>query len=141
MTDPLHADLHEGQSVQLAVSNAMVKIYKDLFGRGPTKTRTNFAGPDVLVTTLENTLTPAERSLVALGEHGRLRDMRTFFQYANEKEFCGTVERITGRKVRAFLSGIDTSQDVACELFYLEPLGANGNGRVPGEHTNGGPPS
>lgn len=146
MTDAQHADVHEGRSVQLAVSNAMVGIYKELFGRGPTKTRTSFAGPDVLVTTLENTLTPAERSLVAMGEHERLRDTRTLFQYANEKRFCGTVEEITGRKVRAFLSAIDTSQDVSCELFYLEPLSTNGastNGAGPASHaqTNGGSPS
>jgi uncharacterized protein YbcI len=126
MADAHQAYVHEGQSVQLAVSNAMVKIYKDLFGRGPTKTRTNFAGPDVIVTTLEDTLTPAERNLAAMGEHQRLRDMRMFFQYANEKEFCATIEEITGRKVRAFLSGMDTRQDVACELFYLEPVSSNG---------------
>jgi uncharacterized protein YbcI len=119
----------------------MVRIYKELFGRGPTKTRTSFAGPDVLVTTLEHTLTPAERTLVALGEHQRLRDMRTFFQYTNEERFCGTVEQITGRKVRAFLSAIDTKKDVACELFYLEPLNANGDGSGPSAQMDGGSPS
>ena len=28
------------------VSNEMVKLYKDQFGRGPTKARTAWAGPD-----------------------------------------------------------------------------------------------
>jgi uncharacterized protein YbcI len=32
-----------------------------------------------------------------------------------------TVEKITGRKVRAFVSGIDTNKDVSSEVFYLEP--------------------
>jgi len=120
MTDALHADEHERQSLQLTVSNAMVKLYKELFGRGPTKVRTNFAGPDAIICTLENSLTPAERSLVAMGEHQRLRDMRMFFQHASETQFCDEVERITGRKVWAFVSGIDTEKDVSCEVFYLE---------------------
>ena len=66
------------QQVQMVISNEMVRIYKERFGRGPTKTRTQWAGPDVVVVTLEDTLTPVERSLVALGEHQRLRDLRMF---------------------------------------------------------------
>src|SRR3954471_15094049 len=92
----------ESKSVLLHVSNEMVRLYKTQFGRGPTKVRTNWAGPDTLITTLENSLTPAERNLAALGEHQRLRDMRMFFQYAIETEFRGAVEQLTGREVWAF---------------------------------------
>jgi uncharacterized protein YbcI len=112
----------ERRGFQLSeLSNAMVKIYKEQFGRGPTKTVTNYAGPNVLITTLENSLTPAERRMAEMGEHQRLRDTRMFFQYATVPEFVETVERITGRTVRAFVSGIDTEQDVSSEVFYLEP--------------------
>ncbi len=45
-----------------------------------------------------------------------------FFQHASDAAFTGTVEEITGRKVRAFVSGMDTEQDVATEVFYLEPI-------------------
>jgi uncharacterized protein YbcI len=120
-SDAPHADAREGQSVQLAVSNAMVRLYKEQFGRGPTKARTNFAGPDALLVTLEDSLTPAERSMAAMGEHQRLRDVRMFFQYATEDQFRQTVEELTGRKVRAFVSGLDAEQDVSSELFYFEP--------------------
>jgi uncharacterized protein YbcI len=102
------------------ISNAMVHLYKELFGRGPTKTRTSYAGPDLLVTTLENSLTRIERTMAAAGEHERLRDLRMHFQYLNEDDFVGAVEQITGRKVRAFVSGMDIKRDVASELFYLE---------------------
>jgi uncharacterized protein YbcI len=104
------------------ISNAMVRLYKELFGRGPTKVRTNYAGPDTIVTTLEDSLTSPERSMVRLNEHTRVRDMRTFFQYAAERDFVGSVEEITGRKVRAFVSGMDVENDVAAELFYLESV-------------------
>lgn len=108
-------------SMHAEISRAMVRIYKDQFGRGPTKARTDFAGPDVLLCTLEDSLTPAERSLAAMGEHQRLRDTRLFFQHATEDEFRGVVERILGRRVRGFISGIDTERDISVELFYLEP--------------------
>jgi uncharacterized protein YbcI len=112
----------ERRGLQLAeISNSMVRLYKEQFGRGPTRTRTHFAGPDIVITTLEDSLTPAERRMTELGEHQRLRDTRMFFQYASVNEFKRVVEEITGRKVRAFVSGIDTEQDVSSEVFYLEP--------------------
>jgi uncharacterized protein YbcI len=105
----------------LALSNAMTKLYKDLFGRGPTKVRAAFAGPDVVVVTLENTMTQAERNMVKLGEHQRLRDVRLFFQHSSEEQLKRPVEEILGRKVRAFTSGIDTDADVSVEVYVLHP--------------------
>ena len=105
------------------VSNAMVRLYKEMFGRGPTMARSGLAGPDTLISTLEDSLTPAERNMAKAGEHQRLRELRMYFQHASEKEFVGAVEQITGRKVRAFVSGMDVHRDVATEVFYLEPEG------------------
>jgi uncharacterized protein YbcI len=87
----------------------------------------------VVVVTLEDTYTPAERRLVEMGEHKPLRDLRLLFQYAEVDAFCAPIERLTGRKVRAFISGIDTAADVACELFVLHPAGYDGPGRGGGE--------
>jgi uncharacterized protein YbcI len=121
----------DDDSPLLAISNEMVRLYKEQFGRGPTKTRTLWAGPDVLVVMLEDTLTPAERNLAQLGEHQRLRDLRTFFQYATTREFCEPIERISGRKVRAFISGIDTIADgLATEMFVLHPEGSDEPSRI-----------
>jgi uncharacterized protein YbcI len=102
------------------LSNEMVRIYKEIFGRGPTRVRSDWAGRDVLVCTLEDSLTPAESKMVELGEDQRLREVRMFFQHATEENFRESVERITGRKVRGFVSGIDTEQDISAEVFYLE---------------------
>jgi uncharacterized protein YbcI len=121
VVSPPGAGNHDGRSPMLELSNAMVRLYKELFGRGPTKARANFAGPDTLVIVLEDSMTVAERNLAALGEHQRLRDARLFFQYAVEHEFRSAVERILGRRTVAFVSGIDTRQDVAVEIFTLEP--------------------
>jgi uncharacterized protein YbcI len=106
------------------ISNEMVKLYKEQFGRGPTRSSAHWCGPDVLTVVLEDTFTPAERNLARMGEHQRLRDARTFFQYATVPEFCEPVERITGRTVRAFISGIDTEcGGIAGETFLFYPEG------------------
>jgi uncharacterized protein YbcI len=110
-----------GTSLLQDISNEMVHLYKEQFGRGPTRARSDWAGYDALLCTLQDSLTPAEQNLVAMGEHQRLRDTRMFFQYASVDKFVEIVERRTGRKVRAFVSGIDTRADVSAELFYLEP--------------------
>jgi len=121
----------EGPDSDLAsITREMVRLYKEQFGRGPTKARTAWAGPNTLVTILEHTLTSAERNLTKLGEHQRVRDIRTFFQYATVPEFCEPVERLTGRKVRAFLSAIDTQVDgLATETFLLYPEAEDGASR------------
>jgi uncharacterized protein YbcI len=107
------------------LSNEMVRLFKDQFGRGPTSARAAWAGSDVITVVLEDTLTPAERNLVRLGQHERLRETRMFFQYASVAEFCEPVERLTGRTVRAFVSGIDTATDgLSVETFVLYPAGS-----------------
>jgi uncharacterized protein YbcI len=109
------------QQQMARLSDEMVRLYKDQFGRGPTRVRSHFAGPDTVVVLLEQTFTPAERNLAAMGEHQRLRDVRLLFQYAGEEQVRGIVEAILGRRVRAFVSGIDTRQDLSAEVFALEP--------------------
>jgi uncharacterized protein YbcI len=112
---------HEaGTSLLQDVSNEMVRLYKEQFGRGPTRVRSDWAGHDALLCTLQDTMTPAERNLATMDEHHRLRDTRMFFQYAMVEQFVESVEALTGRKVRAFVSGIDTRADVSAELFYFE---------------------
>jgi uncharacterized protein YbcI len=120
-----------GTSMLAQLANEMVRIYKDQFGRGPNEVRASWCGQDVLTVVLEGTLTPAERNLVRMGEHERLRDGRIFFQYASVREFCEPVERLTGRKVRGFISGIDTAVDgLSVETFVLHPSGADAPSRI-----------
>jgi uncharacterized protein YbcI len=125
------ADQNGQQRTVIAeISREMVRIYKEQFGRGPTKARTAFAGPDTVICTLEHSLTPVERKLVQLGEHQRLRDVRLFFQHATEAQFREVIERLLEREVRAFVSGMDVEVDVSDEIFHLVPIEANGDREV-----------
>jgi uncharacterized protein YbcI len=112
----------------LQIANVMVRLYKDAFGRGPSKTRAMFSGSDTLVVLLENMMTIAERQLVALGEQARVREQRLFLQLALEDKKRSEVERILRRRALACVSGTDPDRDLAAEVFLLEPDPAN-NGR------------
>ncbi len=134
MSDPQTQPQSGVTSVLSAISNAMVALHKEQFGRGPTRARTNFAGPDALVCVLEDVLLPAERKLVSMGQQDRVRDSRSSFQAATADEFVSAVERIVQRNVRAFASGIDPDHNVVFENFYFEPregFSADGDGSAP----------
>jgi uncharacterized protein YbcI len=118
----------EQASPLLAASNAMVKLHKEHFGRGPTKSRAHFAGPDVLVCVLSDVLLPAERKMVEMGQHDRVTDSRTSFQAATRPEFIAAIEQIVSRRVISFASGIDPAADVVFETFWFEPrTGSDGH--------------
>jgi uncharacterized protein YbcI len=125
-----------GQGVHLIVhvSLEMVRLYKEHFGR-PKRATTHWAGPDALVVFLEDTLTEAERNMINAGEHQRLRGKRMSVQYSTVRQFCEPVERLTGRKVRSFLSATDTEVDgLSMETFLLHPVGYDGPSRIDAEH-------
>ena len=130
MTDAQMDERRQGSAL-LAVSNAMVKLHKEQFGRGPTHARSDFAGPDSLVCTLEDAMLPAERAMVEMGEQHRVRESRTFLQVATADQFITAVEGLVHRKVRAFASAVDPDAGVVWEVFTFEPVGAaaDGDGR------------
>jgi uncharacterized protein YbcI len=108
-------------SILRDISRAMVRLYKEQFGRGPENVSTHYSTPDTIISILGNSLTPVERTMRDIGEEQRLRDIRMMFQHATEPKFREAVEQITGRRVIGFMSGIDVQHDLSCEVFTLEP--------------------
>jgi len=96
LSTPTESSSGVGSEVLRNVSTAMVQVYKEQFGRGPTKVRTNYAGRDAVVCLLEHTMTPAERNLQAMGEHQRLRDIRLLFSTPKNP---GSSRRLSGSPV------------------------------------------
>jgi uncharacterized protein YbcI len=117
--DPPAERLTGGQ-LRAAISNAVVHIQREYFGRGPTKARTSIADNTVVVV-MEDTLTKAERSLVDSGDHDEVRRVRQRFQRTMRDELVTAVEALTGRSVFAFMSDTHIAPDLACEVFVLEP--------------------
>lgn len=117
----MHEAQVERQSPLLATANAMVRLHKEHFGRGPTRARAHFAGPDALVCVLSDALLPAERKMTELGLQEQVRHSRVSFQAAVRSEFVDAIEGIIHRKVLAFASGIDPDTDTVFENFSFEP--------------------
>jgi uncharacterized protein YbcI len=119
-------------SVLLELSNAIVRINKEYFGRGPTKARAHIVGSDLVVCVLEGGMTRAEHTLVEHGHVGAVDANRDKLQEAVEREMRATVERIVGREVVSFMSANDAANDLQLEAFVLasEPLPHDASGEA-----------
>jgi uncharacterized protein YbcI len=102
-----------------AISNAIVKIYSDAYGRGPTKAK-SYAFDNYVLCVLEDILTTVERTLVDKGEEHLVRSVRLRFQEKEAKQFTGAVEAVIGRPVVAYNSQVTFHPAVGFEMFVFE---------------------
>jgi uncharacterized protein YbcI len=102
------------------ISRAMVHLYKECYGKGPTKARTYSSG-DLIVCLLEGGFARAERTLRDAGRGDAVSDQREALQEVLRTRFVETIEELTGRKVTTFISGVDLQTETNAELFVLEP--------------------
>ena len=131
------SDAEQGSTAERAagatlkeVSGALSRIYRDQYGHGPTRVRTQWAGPDALLCILDGTLAAEERTLVRLGGGKRLRDTRTSVHHAMVDVYGPPVERITGRTLQAFHSSCDVDAGgQSIEVFVFHPAGHDGPSR------------
>ena len=107
----------DGQA-RATIASEMVRLHAEYYGRGPTKAKVYTDG-DFLAVVLEETFTPAEKTLIGRDEAEGVQDIRRRFQRAMGPQFSALVEQATGRKVRAFLSETNLEADVSVEIFLL----------------------
>jgi uncharacterized protein YbcI len=106
-------------SPEKQISRAVIAVYKDHLGRGPTSSHVEITARSV-VTILEGSLTKAERTLVAAGEEETVRSIRRKFQDAMRSDITQAVENIIGRKARVLLSDHNAEHDIAIEAVVFE---------------------
>ncbi len=109
-----------GGALNAALANEIGKLFSDFTGRGATRTRA-IVHQDLVVCVLEDSSTRAERNLVSAGKAELVRLQRDALQRALEPDLIAAVERLTGRSVRTFMSGTDTSGGSSVETFVLDP--------------------
>src|SRR3954466_11471612 len=83
-----------------ALSNAIVGIFHECYGRGPTKAKT-YMFDNYVVTVLEDILTTVECTLVKNGEQDLVRKVRLTFQENVADRFTDAVSEVMGREVLA----------------------------------------
>ncbi len=110
---------HTGDKLA-AVSNAVVGVLRETYGRGPTKAK-SYLNDNIVLVVLEDILTTVEKTLVASGHDGLVREVRLVYQAAETERFTSAVESAMGRRVITYHSQVVFDPDMAFEIFVLEP--------------------
>jgi uncharacterized protein YbcI len=116
------ADQHTGRESLAMISQRLVSLHKEFYGKGPVKAKT-FLIDDTVLCTLEGGFTVVERTLIDVGRESAVHEIRASFQAAMREQFTAVVEEALGREVRAYMSQVHTDPDIAVEIFMLEPAG------------------
>ena len=103
-----------------AVTNGIVRLFREYYGRGPTKAKSYLLDDRIVVCVLEETMTRVEQTLVENGNGDKVRDVRLTFQEAMADEFKAEVSRSMGREVIAYHSQLTLTPDIGFEFFILE---------------------
>ncbi len=102
-----------------ALANEIVALMADYTGRGSPKSRC-YIHENLIVCVLHDSLTKGELSLVNDGKEEAVLAIRRTYQESMRTELIEIVERLTGRRVSAFMSSNHVNPDVAIESFVLE---------------------
>jgi uncharacterized protein YbcI len=108
-----------GGSLRMALSNAMVGLKKQYYGKGPSRARSYLMDEYVLVV-MEGGLTRSEETLLAAGQADLVRNYRLAFQETVTQTTTQAVEELTGRKVLSYHSQIVFHPTRAFEIFVLD---------------------
>jgi uncharacterized protein YbcI len=108
-----------GGELNAAVTREVIRVQNESHGRGPKKAF-SFHNGNVLVTVLEEVLTPAERKLASNGESEAVLRMRSLYQRSMTEDLKKSIEAITGREVVAVMSDNHVDPDMAVEIFILD---------------------
>ena len=118
------ADLRESHedgdgTLRQDISTAMVGLYKDHYGEGPTRCRT-YLHPDLVIVVLGGGYSAAEQTLWEAGKWYEVRQARLLWQDSMQAKFVDVIKELTGREVSAFMSANRQDPDLAVEMFLLE---------------------
>ena len=118
-----HAAPLTGDALLDAVTNAMVAIHERYHHRAPVTAKTQLLGDDLLVCVLGGVYTDVEKTMIELQRAPVVQETRSAFQNAMQHKFIAVVERLSGRRVLAFISNQHVGPDMEVELFMLAARG------------------
>ncbi len=101
------------------IAESLRQIQADYYGLPPKDARCYLIEGELCVVVMEETFTPAEKTLITHGEQDEIQHIRRRFQQINADQFIAVVEQATGNQVRAFVSETNLGADVAIEVFLL----------------------
>jgi uncharacterized protein YbcI len=116
----------EGGKLLSEITNRIVSLMREHYGRGPIKTKT-YVLDNLIVCVLSDGFTAIERTMMEGGEAERVLEMRRDFQRMMKNRYSKMIEELTGREVLAFLSQAHVEPDLTIEMFLMDgPLAGFG---------------
>jgi uncharacterized protein YbcI len=106
--------------VLTAISDGMVALLKEFYGRGPTRAKSYYED-DLVVCVLRGGFSRVEQTLLEGGRTAAVIQQRLEFQEVMRDRFTGVIQDATGRPVIGFMSGNQQHPDMMCEVFILGP--------------------
>lgn len=103
-----------------AISDGLVALLKEFYGRGPTQAKSYYQD-DLVVCILRGGYTQVEQTLRDGGRGSAVIEQRMQFQELMRERFEAVIEKATGREVIGFMSGNQQEPDLMCEVFVLAP--------------------
>ena len=110
-----------GDALLEAVNDAMIALHRRYYHRAPGTSKTQMLGDEILACVMGGVYTDVEKTLIELQRNLVVKDTRNAFQHAMKDRFVAEVERLSGRRVHAFISDSHVGPDLQIELFILEP--------------------
>ena len=101
------------------ITNRIVALMREHYGRGPIKAKT-YVLDNLIVCVLSDGFTAIERTMMEGGEPDRVLEMRRDFQRMMKERYSEMIEHLTGRKVLAFLSQAHVEPDLTIEMFLMD---------------------
>jgi uncharacterized protein YbcI len=115
----IHLSPEAHGDVLTAISDGIVALLKEFYGRGPTQAKSYYQD-DLVVCVLRGGFTRVEQTLLAEGRGAAVIQQRMEFQDVMRHRFEEVIESATGRRVVGFMSGNQQDPDVMCEVFLLD---------------------
>lgn len=112
-----------GEPLLAAVTGAMVALHEHYHHREPVTAKTMLMSDELLACVMGGVYTEVEKTMIELQRHAVVQATRSAFQDAMQDRFIGEVERLSGRRVLAFISNSHVGPDLEIELFVLAPPG------------------
>ncbi len=116
--------------VLTAISDGLVRLLKEFYGRGPTRAKAYYED-DLVVCVLRGGFSQVEQTLLEGGRGPAVIQQRMAFQDLMRDRFEAVIENATGRPVIGFMSGNQQEPDMMCELFILGPTDLVDENEIP----------
>jgi uncharacterized protein YbcI len=138
MTDPRVKPSPETHGdVLTAISDGMVGLLKEYYGRGPTRAKSYYED-DLVVCLLRGGFSRVEQTLLEGGRGSSVIRQRMEFQDLMRERFETVIQEATGRRVIGFMSGNQQDPDIMCEVFILAPTDLLDEHEIPERGPSGG---